>query len=181
MVTIKYERDMVGGKRIVKTICSICFEDLKPFAQDLQAISICGHVFHEPWSLSLSLSLNIIIMNVSYYIYKCMSWKMNSQNMELMFLLIYSGVCVLDSIVYNSGSSTAWEGGDIVALYACKNVQQKMSVASTFNQSRNPTIPFSPRMRKIPKTCAAKFRDWRTRMMGLALFSGSRGRTSKQG
>lgn len=63
MVTIKYERDVVGGKRIVKTICSICFEDLKPFAQDLQAISICGHVFHEPWSLSLSL--------IEYNNYEC--------------------------------------------------------------------------------------------------------------
>ena len=74
MVT-KNERDMMGGKSIVKTICSICFEDLKPLAQDLQAISVCGHVFHEPWSLSLSLSLslNIIFMYVSYYIYKCMS------------------------------------------------------------------------------------------------------------
>ncbi|KAI3741332.1 hypothetical protein L1987_59004 [Smallanthus sonchifolius] len=30
-----------------KTICSICYEDLKPIAEDLQAISICGHVFHE--------------------------------------------------------------------------------------------------------------------------------------
>ena len=65
MVT-KNERDMVGlgGKSIVKTICSICFEDLKPLAQDLQAISVCGHVFHEPWSLSLSLSSNII-----FYVY----------------------------------------------------------------------------------------------------------------
>ncbi|XP_076897188.1 uncharacterized protein LOC143550428 isoform X2 [Bidens hawaiensis] len=30
-----------------KTICSICFEDLKPTVEDLQAISVCGHVFHE--------------------------------------------------------------------------------------------------------------------------------------
>ena len=105
---------------------------------------------------------------------------MKSQNIELMFFT-YSGVCALESIVYNIGSSTACEGGDIVALCACKNVQQKMSVASTFSQSRTPTIPFSPRMRKIPKTCVAKFRDWRTRLMGLALFSSSRGRTSKQG
>ncbi|KAL9245384.1 hypothetical protein vseg_019045 [Gypsophila vaccaria] len=30
-----------------KTICSICYEDLKPNVEDLQAISICGHVFHE--------------------------------------------------------------------------------------------------------------------------------------
>ncbi|KAJ4843882.1 hypothetical protein Tsubulata_024360 [Turnera subulata] len=30
-----------------KTICSICFEDLKPILEDLQSISICGHVFHE--------------------------------------------------------------------------------------------------------------------------------------
>ncbi|CAH9128035.1 unnamed protein product [Cuscuta epithymum] len=30
-----------------KTICSICFEDLKPIVEDLQSISLCGHVFHE--------------------------------------------------------------------------------------------------------------------------------------
>ncbi|KAL7158813.1 hypothetical protein ABFS83_02G168000 [Erythranthe nasuta] len=30
-----------------KTICSICYEDLKPSIEDLQSISICGHVFHE--------------------------------------------------------------------------------------------------------------------------------------
>ena len=32
-----------------KTICSICYEDLHPVAEDLQSISICGHVFHELW------------------------------------------------------------------------------------------------------------------------------------
>jgi len=32
-----------------KTICSICYEDLKPTIEDLQSISICGHVFHELW------------------------------------------------------------------------------------------------------------------------------------
>ncbi|KAL5727056.1 hypothetical protein ACHQM5_000290 [Ranunculus cassubicifolius] len=30
-----------------KTICSNCYEDLKPLIEDLQSISICGHVFHE--------------------------------------------------------------------------------------------------------------------------------------
>lgn len=30
-----------------KTICSICYEDLKPIVEDLQVITICGHVFHE--------------------------------------------------------------------------------------------------------------------------------------
>ncbi|XP_004289525.1 PREDICTED: uncharacterized protein LOC101309683 [Fragaria vesca subsp. vesca] len=30
-----------------KAICSICHKDLDPFADDLQAIFICGHVFHE--------------------------------------------------------------------------------------------------------------------------------------
>ncbi|KAJ8650333.1 hypothetical protein MRB53_003356 [Persea americana] len=30
-----------------KSICSICYEDLNPILEDLQAISICGHVFHE--------------------------------------------------------------------------------------------------------------------------------------
>lgn len=40
-------------------------------------------------TLSLSLSLNIIIMDVSYYIYKCMSWKMKSQNIKLMFFYLF--------------------------------------------------------------------------------------------
>lgn len=30
-----------------KTLCSICYEDLKPIVEDLQTINICGHVFHE--------------------------------------------------------------------------------------------------------------------------------------
>nr|GEW50784.1 RING/U-box superfamily protein [Tanacetum cinerariifolium] len=30
-----------------QTLCSICYEDLKPIVEDLQSISICGHVFHE--------------------------------------------------------------------------------------------------------------------------------------
>ncbi|XP_021850473.1 uncharacterized protein [Spinacia oleracea] len=40
---------MVGTSpdSFTKTICSICYEDLKPIVEDLQAISICGHVFHE--------------------------------------------------------------------------------------------------------------------------------------
>ncbi|CAK9156720.1 unnamed protein product [Ilex paraguariensis] len=39
---------MVGGNNTFgKTICSICYEDLKPLVEDLQSISICGHVFHE--------------------------------------------------------------------------------------------------------------------------------------
>nr|GMC80006.1 43kDa postsynaptic protein [Ipomoea batatas] len=43
---------MVGGENEnAKTICSICFEDLKPIVEDLQSISICGHVFHELWSV----------------------------------------------------------------------------------------------------------------------------------
>ncbi|XP_047319256.1 uncharacterized protein LOC124922575 isoform X2 [Impatiens glandulifera] len=36
-----------GGNTFAKTICSICFEDLKPIVEDLQSISSCGHVFHE--------------------------------------------------------------------------------------------------------------------------------------
>ncbi|PON68035.1 43kDa postsynaptic protein [Parasponia andersonii] len=38
---------MVNGNPFGKTICSICYEDLQPIVEDLQAISICGHVFHE--------------------------------------------------------------------------------------------------------------------------------------
>lgn len=37
----------MAGDGKCKTICSICFEDLKPIIEDLQAIPICGHVFHE--------------------------------------------------------------------------------------------------------------------------------------
>ncbi|GAB4844529.1 hypothetical protein Ancab_037908 [Ancistrocladus abbreviatus] len=36
-----------GGDTFSKTICAICYEDLKPIVEDLQVISICGHVFHE--------------------------------------------------------------------------------------------------------------------------------------
>ncbi|KAL0397942.1 UNVERIFIED_CONTAM: hypothetical protein Scaly_0242600 [Sesamum calycinum] len=36
-----------NGNAFAKTICSICYEDLKPLVEDLQSISICGHVFHE--------------------------------------------------------------------------------------------------------------------------------------
>ncbi|XP_074279788.1 uncharacterized protein LOC141605058 [Silene latifolia] len=39
--------DSTNNNSFSKTICSICYEDLKPIVEDLQAISICGHVFHE--------------------------------------------------------------------------------------------------------------------------------------
>ncbi|CAH8323956.1 unnamed protein product [Eruca vesicaria subsp. sativa] len=32
---------------VANAICSICYEDLKPVAENLQSISACGHVFHE--------------------------------------------------------------------------------------------------------------------------------------
>lgn len=38
---------MVGVNSFGKTICSICYEDLNPIIEDLQAVTICGHVFHE--------------------------------------------------------------------------------------------------------------------------------------
>ncbi|KAG8477453.1 hypothetical protein CXB51_030935 [Gossypium anomalum] len=38
---------MINESSFSKTICSICYEDLKPIVEDLQCISICGHVFHE--------------------------------------------------------------------------------------------------------------------------------------
>ncbi|XP_027337381.1 uncharacterized protein LOC113851095 [Abrus precatorius] len=38
---------MVDGGDFAGTICSICYEPLKPINEDLQSISICGHVFHE--------------------------------------------------------------------------------------------------------------------------------------
>ncbi|KAL0428811.1 UNVERIFIED_CONTAM: hypothetical protein Sradi_0507100 [Sesamum radiatum] len=36
-----------NSNAFAKTICSICYEDLKPLIEDLQSISVCGHVFHE--------------------------------------------------------------------------------------------------------------------------------------
>lgn len=30
-----------------KIICAICYEDVKPVIEDLQSVSLCGHVFHE--------------------------------------------------------------------------------------------------------------------------------------
>ncbi|XP_031476956.1 uncharacterized protein LOC116248352 isoform X4 [Nymphaea colorata] len=30
-----------------KSICTICFQELNPIIEDIQSISICGHVFHE--------------------------------------------------------------------------------------------------------------------------------------
>ncbi|GMP43638.1 hypothetical protein CsSME_00012920 [Camellia sinensis var. sinensis] len=38
---------MVLDNTIAKPICSVCYEDLNPIIEDLQSISICGHVFHE--------------------------------------------------------------------------------------------------------------------------------------
>ncbi|XP_027773083.1 uncharacterized protein LOC107018464 isoform X3 [Solanum pennellii] len=43
---------MVGVNSFGKTICSICYEDLNPIIEDLQAVTICGHVFHELWLAS---------------------------------------------------------------------------------------------------------------------------------
>ncbi|KAK1376183.1 Potyviral helper component protease-interacting protein 1 [Heracleum sosnowskyi] len=37
----------MNNNPFAKMICTICFEDLKPNVEDLQSISICGHVFHE--------------------------------------------------------------------------------------------------------------------------------------
>ncbi|ESQ37737.1 hypothetical protein EUTSA_v10029490mg [Eutrema salsugineum] len=38
---------MAGENAAGNAICSICYEDLKPVAENLQSISACGHVFHE--------------------------------------------------------------------------------------------------------------------------------------
>ncbi|XP_020212950.1 uncharacterized protein LOC109797347 [Cajanus cajan] len=38
---------MVDGGEFAGTICSICYEPLNPVSEDLQSVSICGHVFHE--------------------------------------------------------------------------------------------------------------------------------------
>ncbi|KAL7233149.1 hypothetical protein ACSBR1_016896 [Camellia fascicularis] len=47
---------MVCDSTIAKPICSICYEDLNPIIEDLQSISICGHVFHELWSVTSMLT-----------------------------------------------------------------------------------------------------------------------------
>ncbi|KAL1549808.1 E3 ubiquitin-protein ligase TRAIP-like isoform X1 [Salvia divinorum] len=44
---VQASNDDSNSNTFVKTICSICFEDLKPIVEDLQSISVCGHVFHE--------------------------------------------------------------------------------------------------------------------------------------
>ncbi|KAG6427176.1 hypothetical protein SASPL_111416 [Salvia splendens] len=44
---VQASNDDSNSNPFVKTICSICFEDLKPIVEDLQSISVCGHVFHE--------------------------------------------------------------------------------------------------------------------------------------
>ncbi|XP_024627731.1 E3 ubiquitin-protein ligase trul-1 isoform X1 [Medicago truncatula] len=38
---------MVDDGEFSGTICSICYEPLNPVNEDLQCVSICGHVFHE--------------------------------------------------------------------------------------------------------------------------------------
>ncbi|KAH9325939.1 hypothetical protein KI387_006117, partial [Taxus chinensis] len=35
------------GSESTKIICAICYEDVKPLVEDLQSVSLCGHVFHE--------------------------------------------------------------------------------------------------------------------------------------
>ncbi|RWW81710.1 hypothetical protein BHE74_00009864 [Ensete ventricosum] len=41
------EEEEDGRTRGSKPICTICYEDLKPLVEHLQAVPICGHVFHE--------------------------------------------------------------------------------------------------------------------------------------
>ena len=151
---------MAGGTSFGKTICSICYEDLKPLVEDLQAISLCGHVFHELWLL-FSLSLY-------EYVYICMNWKLKSQNMWNWFCFCF-WLCVFETLVYNSGSSTVRTRRNAVALCASRNVREAMPIASTFSRSGTPTIRSSLRFRtsKIPRNCVVKFRDWRTRSRGL--------------
>ncbi|GMH16512.1 hypothetical protein Nepgr_018353 [Nepenthes gracilis] len=43
----KQQCGMVGGNVYVKTVCSSCFEYLRPIEGDLQVISLCSHVFHK--------------------------------------------------------------------------------------------------------------------------------------
>ncbi|XP_050873505.1 uncharacterized protein LOC127075999 [Lathyrus oleraceus] len=38
---------MVDSGEFAGTICSICYESLNPITEDLQSVTICGHVFHE--------------------------------------------------------------------------------------------------------------------------------------
>ncbi|KAL2468745.1 RING/U-box superfamily protein [Forsythia ovata] len=44
---VGFNNNNVNKNSFAKTICSICYEDLKPIIEDLQSISVCGHVFHE--------------------------------------------------------------------------------------------------------------------------------------
>eukprot|EP01018_Ginkgo_biloba_P018475 Gb_07220 [translate_table: standard] len=38
--------DSISGNA-AKIICSICYEDVRPVIEELQSVSLCGHVFHE--------------------------------------------------------------------------------------------------------------------------------------
>ena len=55
---------MLGGSTFAKTICTICYEDLKPIVEDLQSISVCGHVFHELWYVRLP--LKVYVFGIEY-------------------------------------------------------------------------------------------------------------------
>ncbi|XP_050385146.1 uncharacterized protein LOC126801739 [Argentina anserina] len=47
MVNFDHHHRHSSSSAFSKAICSICHKDLDPFADDLQAIFICGHVSHE--------------------------------------------------------------------------------------------------------------------------------------
>jgi hypothetical protein len=91
---IERERDMVGGTTFAKTICSICYEDLKPIVEDIQAISICGHVFHELWSLSLSLHTHTHARahtHLNMYISICASNEKSQIEIDTIFVACVRG------------------------------------------------------------------------------------------
>jgi hypothetical protein len=165
---------MVGGTTFAKAICSICYEDLKPIVEDIQAISICGHVFHELWFLSLSLSLSL-----HKHTHRCIhTYKhvyvrpMKSHKLKLMLFLLL--VCVLETLVCSSGSSIVPTRRNVLALCASNFARQTMPIVSIFSPSGTRTIRCSLRSRSIarktPKNYAGNLRDWRQRCQGLLRF-----------
>lgn len=100
-----------------KSICSICYEDLNPILEDLQAISICGHVFHELWFL---FSLSLLHFTAPLSIFQS-------------FLLSY--ICFVfclspNSSAFSNGWSTALQARKAAALYASSSALRRTSVDS---------------------------------------------------
>lgn len=96
-----------------KTICSICYEDLKPIIEDLQSISICGHVFHELWYSHLLESHIYLPFGLTVEIYV---------------------ISVLETLACSSGSSILLAKRNVVVRFVSRVARRKMSVGFIFSR-----------------------------------------------